>query len=270
MTRQIVAGLRAWVLAGLMPAWSGLASEEDLAPARQRMVIEQLCGPGRNITNVDVLRIMGQVPRHEFVPERLRAMAYSDCPLPIGYDQTISQPFIVAFMTEQLEPRPTDTILEIGTGSGYQAAVLAGLVRQVFTIEIITELAERAAVDLKRLGYTNIYVRAGDGYQGWSEAAPFDGIIVTCAPDKVPRPLVDQLKEGGRMIIPVGSGLGQELLLLHKQQGRLRQRAVLPVRFVPMTRRFGLESKNLIPPETSTRPDSAKRLDPQMTNSPPP
>jgi len=175
------------------------------------------------------------VPRHEFVPERLRYRAHQDCPLPIGYDQTISQPYVVAFMTEQLEPKPTDPVLEIGTGSGYQAAVLAELVARVYTVEIIADLARRAAADLKRLGYTNVSVRAGDGYKGWPEAAPFDAIIVTCAPEKVPPPLIKQLKHGGRMIIPVGPAWDQELVLLRKQGDRLEQHAVLPVRFVPMT-----------------------------------
>lgn len=212
-----------------------MAAEDRLAVARQRMVVEQLAGPGRNITNALVLAAMGKVPRHEFVPERLRYQAYQDYPLPIGYDQTISQPYVVAFMTEQLQPKPTDKVLEIGTGSGYQAAVLAELVAKVYTVEIIEDLARRAAADLKRLGYTNVSVRAGDGYKGWPEAAPFDAIIVTCAPEKVPLPLIEQLKDGGRMIIPVGPTWDQELVLLRKQGDRLERRAVLPVRFVPMT-----------------------------------
>jgi protein-L-isoaspartate(D-aspartate) O-methyltransferase len=210
-------------------------TDADFTAARERMVRRQLAAPGRDITNARVLEVMGRVPRHEFVPAALRAHAYEDRPLPIGYDQTISQPFIVAFMTEKLEPKPTDRVLEIGTGSGYQAAVLAGLVSNVFTIEIVEPLARRAAADLKRLGYTNVTVRAGDGYQGWPEAAPFDAIIVTCAPEQVPQPLVDQLKEGGRMILPVGPAGRQELYLLQKQNGRVEKRAVLPVRFVPMT-----------------------------------
>lgn len=200
---------------------------------RKRMVREQLLG--RDLTNARVLAVVGKVPRHEFVPENLRSQAYADGPLPIGHGQTISQPYIVAFMTEQLEPKPTDRVLEIGTGSGYQAAVLSPLVAEVYTIEIVEILAERARADLKRLGYTNVNVRAGDGYKGWAEAAPFDAIIVTCAPEKVPQPLTDQLKDGGRMIIPVGPIWDQELILLRKQGRRLEQRAVLPVRFVPMT-----------------------------------
>jgi protein-L-isoaspartate(D-aspartate) O-methyltransferase len=211
------------------------APESEFAAARERMVRQQLTAPGRDITNARVLGVMGKVPRHEFVPTSLRGQAYEDHPLPIGFDQTISQPFIVAFMTEKLEPKPADKVLEIGTGSGYQAAVLAGLVSNVFTIEIVEPLARRAEADLKRLGYSNVKVRAGDGYKGWPEAAPFDAIIVTCAPERVPQPLVDQLKDGGRMIIPVGAFGDQQLYLLQKKGGRVEQRAVLPVRFVPMT-----------------------------------
>jgi protein-L-isoaspartate(D-aspartate) O-methyltransferase len=199
------------------------------------MVAEQLAAPGRDITNARVLAAMAKVPRHEFVPERGRPQAYEDHPLPIGHGQTISQPFIVAFMTEKLQPRPKDRVLEIGTGSGYQAAVLAELVAEVYTIEIIEDLARQAAADLKRLGYTNVHVRAGDGYKGWPEAAPFDAIIVTCAPERIPQPLTDQLKDGGHMIIPVGAGYEQQLVLLSKRGGKLEQQAILPVRFVPMT-----------------------------------
>ncbi len=209
---------------------------DPYATIRSRMVTEQLSAVGRGITNVQVLRAMGKVPRHEFVPEQYRALAYQDSPLPIGFGQTISQPYVVAFMTEQLEPKPGDRVLEIGTGSGYQAAVLADIVARVHSIEIIRELGNRAADDLSRLGYTNVYVRIGDGYSGWPEASPFDAIIVTCAPDKVPQPLVEQLKEGGRMIIPLGRGSDQQLVLLIKQNGKLERRALLPVRFVPMTR----------------------------------
>lgn len=228
--------LSAILLAGCTPvSCDTRTSDSDFAAAREHMVKRQLTAPDRNITNARVLAVMGNVPRHEFVPERLRPQAYGDHPLPIGYGQTISQPFIVAFMTEKLEPKPTDKVLEIGTGSGYQAAVLAGLVSNVFTIEIIEPLARRAEADLKRLGYTNVMVRAGDGYKGWPEAAPFDAIIVTCAPERVPQTLVDQLKEGGRMIIPVGPPGDQELYLLQKKGDRVEKRTVLPVRFVPMT-----------------------------------
>ena len=227
------------------------ATNEPFALARRQMVAEQLSGPGRNITNAGVLAAMGRVPRHEFVPKPLRSMAYQDRPLPIGNGQTISQPYIVAFMTEQLDPKPTDRVLEIGTGSGYQAAVLAELVAKVYTVEIIEDLAGRAAADLKRLGYTNVSVRAGDGYKGWPEAAPFDAIIVTCAPEKVPPPLIEQLKDGGRMIIPVGPAWDQELVLLRKQGDRLERQAVLPVRFVPMT---GQSQRSEVPkPEAGAR-----------------
>jgi len=207
------------------------------------MVRQQLTAPGRDITNARVLAAMGKVPRHELVPAALQAQAYGDYPLPIGFEQTISQPFIVAFMTEKLEPKTTDKVLEIGTGSGYQAAVLAELVCEVYTIEIVEPLARRAEADLKRLGYTNIFVRAGDGYKGWPEAAPFDAVIVTCAPEHVPQPLVDQLKAGGRMIIPVGPAGNQELYLLSKKGDKVERRAVLPVRFVPMTGSKGAEVK---------------------------
>ena len=211
------------------------ADTNQFAARHMRMIQEQLTGPGRDITNARVLSALGRVPRHEFVPEHYRDLAYDDRPLPIGYGQTISQPYIVAFMTEKLDPRPTDRVLEIGTGSGYQSAVLAELVAQVYTIEIVEPLAKRAQADLQRLGYTNVLVRAGDGYQGWPEAAPFDAIIVTCAPDRVPQPLIEQLKDGGRLIIPLGEILDQKLVLLRKRGQRLEQAAVLPVRFVPMT-----------------------------------
>jgi protein-L-isoaspartate(D-aspartate) O-methyltransferase len=199
------------------------------------MVKVQLTGPDRNISDKRVLAAMASVPRHKFVPRLLRTEAYGDHPLPIGYGQTISQPFMVAFMTEQLAPRNTDRVLEIGTGSGYQAAVLAGLVSEVYSIEIIEPLGKHAAETLKNLGYDNVHVRIGDGYEGWPEAAPFDSIIVTCAPEQVPEPLVAQLKEGGRMIIPVGPGGNQLLYVLEKRAGKIQSNAVLPVLFVPMT-----------------------------------
>jgi len=199
------------------------------------MVAEQLVGPGRDIADPRVLDAMRQVPRHELVPEADRPFAYDDRALPIGFGQTISQPYIVALMSEILEPRPTDRFLEIGTGSGYQAAVLSRLVQEVFTIEIVEPLARRAAIDLERIGCANVVVRLGDGSQGWPEAAPFDAIMVTCAPDNVPRPLANQLKDGGRMIIPVGPIDHQELVLLGKRGTRLDKTDVLPVRFVPMT-----------------------------------
>jgi len=228
--------------AGLLPAacvlhltmFTFFGAEPDWAEARRRMVRDQLAGPGRDITNRQVLEAMGRTPRHEFIPAASRDSAYADRPLPIGHGQTISQPYIVAYMTEQLSPAPGDRVLEIGTGSGYQAAVLSGLVREVYTIEIVEPLGRRAQADLKRLGYTNVQVRIGDGYKGWPAAAPFDSIIVTCAPENIPQALVDQLREGGRMIIPVGPLYDQNLYLLRKEDGRVRRQAVMAVRFVPM------------------------------------
>ena len=207
-------------------------SAGKLSAERQRMVEEQL--KPRGIRDERVLAALGKVPREEFVPENERSEAYSDQSLAIGHDQTISQPFIVAYMTEQLRPRPTDRVLEVGTGSGYQAAILAELVAEVYSIEIIEPLARDASARLARLGYKNAHVKAGDGSQGWAEVAPFDSITVTCAPDHVPQALTDQLKDGGRMVIPVGVGLDQQLYLLEKKDGHLDQRAILPVRFVPM------------------------------------
>ncbi len=209
-------------------------AEDSFTLARQRMVSELARGK-QGITNARVMAAMGKVPRHEFVPVQWQSQAYLNRPLPIGHGQPISAPYVVAFMTEKLELQPTDRVLEIGTGSGYQAAVLAELTAQVYTIEIIRDLANRAGSTLQRLSYTNVYPRVGDGYKGWPEAAPFDAIIVTCSPEKVPQPLLDQLKEGGRMIIPVGSFTKQELVLLHKHDGRLDRQAVLPIHFVPMT-----------------------------------
>jgi protein-L-isoaspartate(D-aspartate) O-methyltransferase len=206
----------------------------DFAAERQRMVQRQLMT--RGINDARVLAAMTKVPREEFIPVDQRGDAYSDGPLPIGYGQTISQPYIVAFMTEQLRLKPSDRVLEIGTGSGYQAAILAELVSEVYSIEIVEPLGKSAEATLQRLGYKNMHVKIGDGYKGWPEAAPFDAIIVTCAPDNVPQPLVAQLKDDGRMVIPVGDRFTQELYLLEKKNGQLKQSAILPVRFVPMTR----------------------------------
>jgi len=197
------------------------------------MVEEQMAA--RGISDPATLEAMRAVPRHEFLPLRLRGEAYGDYPLPIGYGQTISQPYIVAFMTEAIRPRPGEKILEVGAGSGYQAAVLAQMGADVYTVEIVEPLAEMAAQTLERLGYKNAHVRHGDGYRGWPEHAPFDAIIVTCAPDKIPPDLVTQLKDGGRMIIPVGGGMEQELVLLRKNGEPIEKQSVLPVRFVPMT-----------------------------------
>src|SRR5213596_1826779 len=198
------------------------------------MVQQQL--EARGINDGRVLAAMAKVPREEFVPPESRAASYADGPLPIGYGQTISQPYIVAFMTEQLRLKPSDRVLEIGTGSGYQAAILAELMSQVYSIEIVEPLAKNAEATLQRLGYENVHVKIGDGYKGWPEAAPFDAIIVTCAPEKVPQPLIDQLKDGGRVVIPVGERFAQQLYLLEKKNGQIKESVTLPVRFVPMLR----------------------------------
>jgi len=206
----------------------------DFAAQRQRMVEQQL--KPRGIKDERVLAAMTKVPREEFIPLDARADAYEDGPLPIGYDQTISQPYVVAFMTEQLRPKQNDRVLEIGSGSGYQAAILAELVKEVYTVEIVPPLGKTAEATLQRLGYKNVHIKVGDGYKGWPEEAPFDAIIVTCAPEKVPQPLVDQLEEGGRMVIPVGERFAQQLHLFEKKNGQLKESVTLPVRFVPMLR----------------------------------
>jgi protein-L-isoaspartate(D-aspartate) O-methyltransferase len=206
----------------------------------------------RGMTDARVLAAMRKVPRDAFVPEAVRDLSYTDQPLPIGYDQTISQPYIVALMTQKLRLKPTDRVLEIGTGSGYQAAILVELAAEVYTIEIIEPLGKRAAATLQRLGYKNVHVKIGDGYRGWPEHAPFDAVIVTCAPDHVPRPLIDQTKEGGRIIIPVGSAGDQNLYLFEKREGRLERRMVLPVRFVPMTGKATRPEPN--EPQSSSAP----------------
>jgi protein-L-isoaspartate(D-aspartate) O-methyltransferase len=226
---------RAWFLLLLLGASCKPAqtSAREFVVERERMVKEQVAM--RGVTDERVLRAMRKVPREQFVPEQMGGQSYSDGPLPIGYGQTISQPFVVAFMTEKLGLRPTDRVLEIGTGSGYQAAILAELAAKIYTIEIVEPLGKRAAQTLQRLGYKNVQVKIGDGYQGWPEYAPFDAVIVTCAPDHVPQPLVEQTREGGRIVIPVGPAGDQTLYLLEKKNGRLEQRNVLPVSFVPMT-----------------------------------
>lgn len=222
----------------MMTFWPcGLAGAPNDRYVEKRMdMVEQLRGPRYGIKDERVLEAMEQVPRHEFVPEDEQFRAYGDHPLPIGYGQTISQPFMVAYMTEALKPEPADKVLEVGTGSGYQAAVLAPLVDHVYTIEIVEPLGKHAAEVLKRLSIDNVTVKIGDGYEGWPEHAPYDAIIVTCAPDDIPQPLIDQLREGGRMIVPVGeTGSLQELYLLEKSDGKILKKGVMPVRFVPMT-----------------------------------
>jgi len=206
--------------------------EARYAAERAEMVKDQIAA--RDIRDPRVLEAMREVPRHRFVPAASRDSAYDDRPLPIGFGQTISQPYIVAAMTELLRPEATDRVLEIGTGSGYQAAVVSRLVAKVYSIEIVPELAERAAKTLAELGYVNIEVEAGDGYRGIPEQAPFDGILVTAAPDEIPQPLIDQLAVGGRMVIPVGD-LDQRLTVVEKTARGISKHTVFPVRFVPMT-----------------------------------
>jgi protein-L-isoaspartate(D-aspartate) O-methyltransferase len=211
------------------------AGSENYEALREQMVQRQIIA--RGVQDPRVLEAMRSVPRHLFVPKRYRASSYEDHPLPIGKGQTISQPYIVAYMTEALELTPDDRVLEIGTGSGYQAAVLAELVREVYSVEIIESLGNQAEKQLKERGYDNIWVKIGDGYKGWPEKAPFDAVIVTCAPEHVPQALVDQLREGGRLIIPVGGARGvQKLVRAVKYKGALKTDELLPVRFVPMVK----------------------------------
>jgi protein-L-isoaspartate(D-aspartate) O-methyltransferase len=218
------------VLAAASPA----AADDPTQPARDRMVDDQIVG--RGITDKAVLAAMRKVPRHELVPAEVRALAYEDRPLPIGFDQTISQPAIVARMTALAGVKKGSRVLEIGTGSGYQAAVLAAMGADVYTIEIVEPLGKRAAKDLARLGYGSVKTRIGDGYQGWPDAAPFDAVIVTAAPPRVPEPLRQQLKRGGRLVIPVGD-IVQELVVITRTAEGFRQERVASVGFVPMTGR---------------------------------
>jgi protein-L-isoaspartate(D-aspartate) O-methyltransferase len=220
----------------LLAAAACAAKDADWARLRARMVDEQI--KDRGIKDERVLQALARVPRHEFVPEKDRADAYSDGPLSIGHGQTISQPYIVALMTAEARPRPEHRVLEIGTGSGYQAAVLAELVKDVYTIELVPELANEAKERLKRLGYKNVHARAGDGYKGWPEAAPFDAVVVTCGADHVPDPLFEQLRPGGVLVIPVGKTQAEQSLLAITKDARggRQTRDLGPVRFVPFRR----------------------------------
>ena len=209
-------------------------AQNGLVEERRTMVEQQILE--RGVTDPRVLRAMEVVPRERFVPAARRDQAFDDVPLPIGEGQTISQPYIVALMSSLLELRGDERVLEIGTGSGYPAAILAELAAEVYTIEIIESLGERARRTLSELGYTNVHVRIGDGYKGWPEAAPFDAVLVTAAPERIPQPLLDQLRVGGRLVIPVG-GFFQELQVITKTEDGIRKQAVTPVRFVPMTGR---------------------------------
>lgn len=199
---------------------------------RQQMVETQI--KPRGVTDTRVIQAMLNVKRHRFVPEKLQRYAYRDEPLPIGYDQTISQPYIVAYMTDMLKLSDSDKVLEIGTGSGYQAAVLGEIVKEVYTIEIVEPLGKEAEITLGNEGYKNVHCRTGDGYVGWPEQAPFDAIILTAAPPRIPQPLIDQLRDGGRLIAPVGSWY-QELILMTKTGETTKKKRLIPVRFVPMT-----------------------------------
>lgn len=211
---------------------TGNLSEEEQQRRLERMLARDIAA--RDIRDPRVLRAMRVVPRHKFVPEAYQHDAYEDYPLPIGYDQTISQPYIVAYMSQALELKGNEKVLEIGTGSGYQAAVLCELAAEVFSIEIVEPLCRAADDLLENLGYRNVHVLCGDGYLGWPEHAPFDAVILTAAPAEIPTPLLEQLAEGGRMILPLGSH-SQTLVLIRKRKGQIIQEHLLPVRFVPMT-----------------------------------
>ena len=237
----------------LCPAAASGQTNLTMKRAREKMVREIIIAGG--IKNERVIKSMGETPRHEFVRRNERKFAYEDWAMPIGESQTISPPFIVAYMTEQLDPQPTDKVLEIGTGSGYQAAVLSPLAKSVFSIEIVRPLGLRAARTLKRLHYDNVSTKIGDGFKGWAEHAPFDKIIVTCSPDKVPEALVKQLKEGGRMVIPVGERYQQTMYLFTKKDGKLVKEALRPTLFVPMTGRA-----------ESLRQDKPDPLNPRLFN----
>ena len=223
-----------------------IAQNRRFDELRDDMVTAHIEGEG--ITNPAVLQAMRAVPRHEFVPTAQRVRAYEDLALPIGHQQTISPPYIVAYMTNELDPQPDDRVLEIGTGSGYQASVLAQIVKDVYTIEIVSALSKQAEKRMQDLGYTNVHCLDGDGFKGWPEHAPFDKIIVTCSPENIPQPLIDQLKEGGRMIIPVGERYQQSFHLLVKENGKLNDERLASTLFVPMTGES--EERRRVQPDT--------------------
>ncbi|MBL8856202.1 MAG: protein-L-isoaspartate(D-aspartate) O-methyltransferase [Planctomycetaceae bacterium] len=231
----LVSGLLAFVFLndGVSIVHGQIPTGETYAEQREQMVRLFLKGAG--IKSEKVLEVFRKTDRHEFVPADMKPYAYRDAGLPIGDGQTISSPFIVAYMTEVLDPQPTDRVLEIGTGSGFQAAILSPLVKDVYSIEIVEPLGRRAAETLKRLNYQNVFTKVGDGYLGWPEHAPFDKIIVTCSPENVPQPLIDQLKEGGQIVVPVGERHQQTLYLMTKKDGKLEGKALQPTLFVPMT-----------------------------------
>jgi protein-L-isoaspartate(D-aspartate) O-methyltransferase len=237
--------LAVWATAAVAVTAASAQSLRDWPKLASRMVDDEIVAAG--VSNERVVRAMRDTPRHEFVPTNQRQFAYFDMALPIGNSQTISPPFIVASMTEAIDPQPGDRVLEIGTGSGYQAAVLSPLVKDVYTIEIVEPLSQRATRTLKRLKYNNVHTRAGDGYKGWPEAAPFDKIIVTCSPEEVPQPLVDQLRDGGLMVIPVGERYQQTLYLMRKSGDELKSEALRATLFVPMTGEA--EDKRVVKPD---------------------
>ena len=234
-TLQVSRWIMFLVLLWLAPAANRVLAQSDANWKTQRLKMVDVEIAKEGISNESVLDALRIVPRHQFVPQEQRARAYQDAVLPIGFKQTISPPFIVAYMTEVLDPQPGDKVLEIGTGSGYQAAVLAEICKEVYTIEIVPQLGERAAATLKKLGYDKVHVKVGDGYQGWPEHAPFDKIIVTCSPESVPQALADQLKEGGKMIVPLGERYQQVFVLLENKQGKLERTRLVPTFFVALT-----------------------------------
>jgi protein-L-isoaspartate(D-aspartate) O-methyltransferase len=233
----LLSGCAAGVAVESVTASEGVQAADRFAAERQRMVRQQI--EARGVRDARVLEAMRRVPRHRFVPDGMQALAYEDHPLPIGHDQTISQPFIVAWMTEALAATPQSRVLEIGTGSGYQAAVLGEIAAEVYTIEIVEPLARRSRVVLAELGYRNVHVRHGDGYKGWPDKAPFDAIMVTAAPEEVPPPLIEQLAMGGRLVIPVGGRGMQQMTVITKTPAGLHREERMPVRFVPFTRDHG-------------------------------
>lgn len=246
------------VLLVIALAWSPYCygqSEAEFETWRNKMVDVAVVGAG--VTDQRVIQSMRDTKRHEFVPKSLRrTRAYADAGVPIGKAQTISSPFIVAYMTQELDPKPTDKVLEIGTGSGYQAAILSPLVDKVYSIEIVEKLGKNAAKVLKKLEYKNVFTKIGDGYKGWAEHAPFDKIIVTCSPEDIPRPLVDQLKEGGLIVVPIGERHQQTLYVMEKQDGEMVRKALRPTLFVPMT--GAAEEKRRVLPDPAN---------PQLVNS---
>jgi len=231
-SRRLAAALLTWAC-GVSASGLDAGAPDPTAEARNRMVEEQI--EARGVRDPRVLDAMRHVPRHELVPASQRALAYEDRPLPIGHGQTISQPYVVAAMTDALRLTGSERVLEIGTGSGYQAAILSKLAKEVFTIEIVPELAQRARADLARLGFANVEVRQGDGWRGWPEKAPFDAIVVTAAPEEVPPDLIAQLAVGGRLVIPVGGGREQQLMVVRKTPEGVTREVLFGVRFVPMT-----------------------------------